>query len=136
MNSLTQKAELADVYVALAKRAEAGGDAMLSADVWRMIDYPAQRLKVIDGGLQAWVANPDLRISIDAQETALPEPIQKVVKQTIHDSSVNPPTNKEQYAASAVFGTPRWSWAVAPTEALARLAARLLARAAKLRATH
>lgn len=111
--------------LALAARAEAGGDDRLSDDVWRAMGWR-------DDGLydarEVWLPpergnwvlgpRPDLTTSIDAQE-ALPARITTVTEQV--DGS---------FYALAYTESGHSGSAVGPSEAAARLAAKLRAMAA------
>lgn len=116
---------------ALAARAEAGGDATLSDDVWRALGWEQH------GASMAWVTEywthpdhtspqvgelgprPDLLASLDAQEEVGPT----IVRVQVYPNSVG---------AWAVLETNlQVSRAHAPTEKLARLAAKLYALAAE-----
>lgn len=110
------------VFAALAARAEAGGDATLSDDVWRAMGWferDCRRYWFRPDNTVCWGPRPDLCTSIDAQ-AALPGRLIAVQWDDNRNCRV---------VTEAANGT-RW-YSVAPSEPLARLAALLRAMAAK-----
>lgn len=109
----------------LAARAEAGGDERLSDDCWRAMGWtlPDQLAWVTPTGRRVPGPRPDLRHSLDAQE-ALPGRIDQVFAIYAPETS-----DIKHWFASGRPECPAESRA--PTEPLARLAAKLRAMAAQ-----
>ena len=127
-----------DTLLALAARAEVGGDAALSDDVWRAMGWEERGTAMTILPLR-WVApdrsvvpgpRPNLCTSIDAQEAALPG---RIIRCECGSRPVDDDTIVWEHRADAlIVGTHFWGFCRnAPTEPLARLAARLRALAAQ-----